>query len=290
MTKQIFIYNPISGNGKANKFIFNLKNYATEDGYLQDIEVIPTSKPGEAIRLASACSSCFPTSTIYIVGGDGTLNEIINGISPNVKLGIIPAGSGNDFYRVYEQINGTKKINLGIVNERKFINIASLGIDAKMADTANRIKQSDNKSLAYPRAIIEEIIKYKPTMMKIDDIESVRTILTVCNGKYYGNGFPMNPDYNLSDGFLNVISAGKLSRRQIVVLLLNILREKHLKSPRVMFSKEKNITVESDIPLLCNVDGEIFRDTKFNFSVIEDGATVTTEVPQYVKKAIKAIK
>lgn len=290
MAKQIFIYNPRAADGKASRFIFDLRTCARADGHLQEIEVIPTSKPGDATRLAADYSECFPDSTIYSVGGDGTLNEVINGIAPEVKLGVIPAGSGNDFYRVYEQIKGTRKINLGVVNERKFINIASLGIDAKMADTANRMKDSGNKSLAYPRAIIEEIIHYQPTIMKIDDEKSVRTILTVCNGKYYGNGFPINPGYDLSDNFLNVISAGQLSRRQIIVLLLSIILEKHLNSPLVMFSKERSIKVESDIPLLCNVDGEIFKDTKFNFSVIENGVTVTSDVPQYVKKAIKTIK
>ena len=252
--------------------------------------IFRTSKPGEATSLAESCSKCFPDGTIYSVGGDGTLNEVINGISPDMNLGIIPAGSGNDFYRVYEQIQGTKKINLGVVNERKFINIASLGIDAKMADTANRIKHSNNKFLAYPRAIMEEIIKYEPTLMRINNLELERTIFTVCNGKYYGNGFPMNPDYDLSDGFLNVISAEKLTRRQIVILLLQIMRASHLESRHVATFQTKHVNIQSDVPLLCNVDGEIFEDTKFNFSVIEDGATLTTDVPQYVKKAIKAIK
>jgi len=290
MEKQIFIYNPTSGNGIANNFIYNLRKFAKIENKLGEIVVLRTDKPGDATNYAEESSRYYPQSTIYSVGGDGTLNEVINGISSTPKLGIIPAGSGNDFYRVYERIEGTKKINLGVVNDRKFINIASLGVDAKMADTANRIKKSGCKMLSYPRAIVEEIIKYEPTRMTINGEKVDTTILTVCNGKYYGNGFPMNPEFDLSDDFLNVISAGKLTRRQIIVLLLKILREKHLKSSHVSFSKKQHIVVEGEQPLLCNVDGEIFEDTKFEFSIIKDGVTLTRNIPQYVKRAIMTIK
>jgi len=290
MKKQIFIYNPIAGGGRAEQAISLIKTCSREEKKLHEIEIVRTDAPGKACRYTEIWSRVFPNVIIYSVGGDGTLNEVINGIYPNTKLGIIPAGSGNDFYRVYQEIEGTKKINLGVVNGRKFINIASLGIDAKMADTANRIKNSRFRMLSYPRAIIEEIIKYKPTSITINGVPTEKTILTICNGQYYGNGFPMNPEYNLSDGLFNVISAGKLTRRQIIVLLLKILRQTHLESERVAFYQTDSILVESGKSLLCNVDGEVFADTRFEFSVIKDGVTLTTDVPQYVKRAIKAIK
>ena len=289
--RHIFIVNPASGNGKSLDFVENLEFYAKEEGKDNEFTIVETKRKGDAILIANRYSKKFPDSTIYSVGGDGTLNEVVNGIDSTTKLGIIPAGSGNDFYRIYEKINGTKTIDLGVVNNRAFINIASLGLDAKMANRANEIKSGSGfKFLSYPRAIIEEIIKYKPLELKINGELSECSILTLCNGKYYGSGFPMNPDYDLNNGLLNVISAGKLTRREIIVLLLKILKETHLQSPKVIFKQEKNVVVESKKKILCNVDGEIIRGNEFEFGVIKNGLTLTTDVPQYVKRAIKAIK
>ena len=284
MNKHIMIINPCAGNTKLKKFIRALDcTTATEMVY--------TKKRGDAKELACFYSNTYPDSIIYSVGGDGTLNEVVNGINPKAKLCVVPTGSGNDFYRVYDRIEGTRSIDLGVVNERKFINIASLGIDAKIANTANKIKNNSRvKLLSYPRAIIEEIIKYKPLELDIDGCVSETTLLTVCNGKYYGSGIPINPDYDLSNGYFNVIEAEPLTRREIIILFLKIFKAAHLNSPKIYSDLKDKIVVESDQELICNVDGEIIRVKKFDFSVIKDGLTLTTDIPQYVKKAIKTIK
>lgn len=293
--KHIFIVNPASGKGKALDFVENLEIMAKDEGKDNEIEILETTRKGHATAIANYYSNKRKYSakyiTIYSVGGDGTLNEVINGMNSTTKLGIIPAGSGNDFYRIYEKIEGTKTIDLGIVNDRKFINIASLGIDAKMANRANEIKSGDGiKLLSYPRAIIEEIMKYKPLELNINGELNECSLFTLCNGKYYGSGFPMNPNYDLNNGLLNMITAGKLTRREIIVLLLKILKETHLESPKVSFMKGSNLTIESKKEILCNVDGEIIKGKTFEFGVIKDGITLTTDVPQYVKRAIKTIK
>lgn len=290
MEKHIFIFNPTSGNGKATRFIKNLESFVRKEDPNDEIIIEETKGKGHASTISHVYSHAFDDAIIYSVGGDGTLNEVIDGMNPNTKLSIIPAGSGNDFYRVFQDIKGTKSIDLGIVNGHKFINIASLGIDAKMADTANRIKSSHFRMLSYPRAIIEEIAKYEPFKFRINGELKECSIFTVCNGKYYGSGFPMNPNYDLNNGLLNMITAGKLTRREIVVLLLKILKETHLESSKVTSFQERSITVESDDLLLCNVDGEIIKGNRFEFGTILNGLTLTTDIPQYVKRAIKTIK
>lgn len=290
MKKHIFIFNPASGNGKSIEFINNLRRQVEVENKEDELQIIGTNGKGHALTIAHVYSHTFEDSTIYSVGGDGTLNEVINGMNPKTKLSIIPTGSGNDFYRVFKKIKGTKTIDVGIVNGHKFINIASLGLDAKIADTANRIKASKFKILSYPRAIVEEIVKYKPFQFKINGENTECSIFTVCNGKYYGSGFPMNPNYDLNNGLLNMITAGKLTRREIIILLSKILKEEHLQSPKVTALQEQSITIESSEPLLCNVDGEIIRGSKFEFGTIKDGLTLTTDIPQYVKRAIKTIK
>ena len=289
MFKNIFIANPKSGNGKYEKFLNELIACAKEakvDNFLWST----TSEKYHAIELAKYYSTKYPDSIIYSVGGDGTLNEVVNGINSNTKLAIIPTGTGNDFFRVYKDIKGTKKINIGAVNGIKFINMASVGIDAKIADTANKLKYSNQKILSYPRSIISEIINYNPDKLTINEDKSLTTLLTVCNGAYYGNGVPMNPNYDLnSDGF-NVLHTPKLSRREIVILLLKIFKGTHLEDRKVKVYKSDNIIVESDKEIICNIDGEIIKGYDFEFKLVKDGITVTNDIPQYVKKAISSIK
>ena len=289
MLKNIFIANPNSGNGKYSIFLEELIRSAKEEN-ISDFLWVSTSKKGHAKELATYYSKRYPYSIIYSVGGDGTLNEIVNGIDYNTKLAIIPTGSGNDFYRIYKEIRGTKKINLGTVNGIKFINIASLGIDAKIADTANRIKHSNARMLSYPRGIIEEIIKYNPDELVINDEHKTTTLLTVCNGAYYGNGVPMNPNYNLNSDFFNVLHAPELNRRQMIILLLKIFKGTHLSDNKITVEKLDNITVESNKEIICNLDGEIITGYDFEFKLIKDGITLTNDIPQYVKKAISSIK
>lgn len=291
MNKHIFIVNPASGNGKATEFIYNLEMYAKEDNLEHEIIIEETEGKGCASSIAYAYSEVFEDSIIYSVGGDGTLNEVINGINPNAKLAIIPAGSGNDFYRIYKNIGETKTIDLGVVNGRKFINIASLGLDAKMANRANQIKNNSIlPMLCYPRAILRELINYKPIEISINGEYKKCTLFAVCNGKYYGNGFPINPNYDLNNGILNMISADKLSRREIIIMLLKLMKEEHLNFSKVNCMFKDNVVLESNQEILCNVDGEIISGKKFEFGTIKEGLTLTTNVPQYVKRAIKTIK
>lgn len=285
--KHIFIVNPKAGNGKSMKFIKYLISISQCN---KDIMIAFTNYKGHATNIASYYSEAFPGSIIYSVGGDGTLNEIVNGINDQAQLSVIPSGSGNDFYKVFKDIPGTKKINLGIVNNRKFINIASIGIDAKIADDANQIKEQKISLLSYPRAILKNIIEYTPDRFSINGHESLNTICTICNGKYYGSGIPINPNYDLNNNYFNIIQADKLSRKEILVLFSKIFKGSHLDYPKVSSMLANKVDISSANLLLCNVDGEIFVDNNFSFQLVENGITVTNDIPQYVKEAIKILK
>lgn len=129
-----------------------------------------------------------PNLTVYSVVGDGTINDLINSVDNGTRIGIIPIEFGNDFYRVSSKIKGGRKINLGVVNGRKFINIASLGLDARIADRANYLKENYKKMLIYFRAILSIIKDNRPIEYTINGEKDKFTVLVVGNGKYYGNG------------------------------------------------------------------------------------------------------
>lgn len=279
--QNIFIINGQISRNKIRAF-GNFLSTISEEEKLKNL-VLYTVGRNDAKRLAKEYSNIYKNAIIYSVGGDGTLNEVINGINPNCKLAIIPLGTGNDFYRVYKEIEGTQKIDLGIVNNKKFINIASIGVDAEVANKANYYKcKGKFKNFEYYAGIIDSLIKNPNYNTSLGNI----TLLAVCNGKYYGNNVPINPNYNLSDGEFEVYKASKLKRLEFLKLFLKIYQGNHFDNDLVDFFKTDNLQVISDKSIVCNVDGEIIYSNEFNFNVIKDGITLTNDTPEYIKKYV----
>lgn len=283
--QNIFIINSQANRNKIRDFGDFLSTIPEEEK-LKNL-VLYTVGRNDAKRLAKEYSNIYDNVIIYSVGGDGTLNEVINGINPNCKLAIIPLGTGNDFYRVYKEIEGTQKIDLGIVNNKKFINIASIGLDAEVANKANYYKcKGKFKNFEYYAGIIDSLIKNPNYNTSLGNI----TLLAVCNGKYYGNNVPINPNYNLSDGEFEVYKASKLKRLEFLKLFLKIYQGNHFDNDLVDYFKADNLQVTSRKPIVCNVDGEIIYSNEFNFNVIKDGITLTNDTPEYIKKYVLNIK
>lgn len=279
--QNIFIINSQISRNKIRAF-GNFLSTISEEEKLKNL-VLYTVGRNDAKRLAKEYSNIYKNAIIYSVGGDGTLNEVINGINPNCKLAIIPLGTGNDFYRVYKEIQGTQKIDLGIVNNKKFINIASIGVDAEVANKANYYKcKGKFKNFEYYAGIIDSLIKNPNYNTSLGNI----TLLAVCNGKYYGNNVPINPNYNLSDGEFEVYKASKLKRLEFLKLFLKIYQGNHFDNDLVDYFKTDNLQVISDKSIVCNVDGEIIYSNEFNFNVIKDGITLTNDTPEYIKKYV----
>ena len=272
--KRVFIVNPIAGNGKALK-ISKVLEIVCQTEKIQH-EIIYTTGPGNATAIAREKSLNNDEIIIYSVGGDGTLNEVLNGIiDSNAILGVIPGGSGNDFYKMIK-INSylCNKIDVGKVNERYFINIASLGLDAKIAKRANNIKSKYLPNfLIYYLSIFGELINLDNIEIKIDNqtVKEKVMLLSICNGSYYGGGIKIAPSAIIDDGLFEIYKGSKVNRLQTLKLLIMLLKGKHEKSKFVEYWRTNGITVESSIPIICNVDGEIIEDKKFNFEIIENG-------------------
>ena len=279
--QNIFIVNNQTNRNKIRDFD-NFLSTIPEEEKLKNL-VLYTVGRTDATNLAKEYSNIYKNAIIYSVGGDGTLNEVINGINPNCKLAIIPLGTGNDFYRVYKEIQGTQKIDLGIVNNKKFINKASIGVDAEVANKANYYKcKGKFKNFEYYAGIIDSLIKNPNYNTSLGNI----TLLAVCNGKYYGNNVPINPNYNLKDGEFEVYKANKLKRLEFLKLFLKIYQGNHFDNDLVDYFKTDNLQVISDKSIVCNVDGEIIYSNEFNFNVIKDGITLTNDTPEYIKKYV----
>ena len=280
----IFIVNPTSGNNLANPASIVIRNMCEYKKL--NYRIIYTEKKNDAIRIANKFKDD-ENVTIFSVGGDGTLNEVVNGLANSkAKLGIIPTGSGNDFYRTFKDFKGDK-IDLGKVNDRYFVNVASLGLDADVANYANNFKNGklSNESV-YILSLIHEYFRFKPINIDIDGIKKDSTILTVCNAKYYGGGFKIAPQAKLNNGVFDIVDVKSINKLEIINLVMQLMKAKHLENKAVNFYQTDKLSVRSNILLNCNIDGEIIKDTSFDFSIEKQALNVDVENSNYFKNLL----
>lgn len=262
----LFIVNPKSGKGKSIEVSNIIKNYMDEKNI--DYNIIYTNKKDDAMDIANMYKNKY--NCIYSVGGDGTLNEVVNGIiGGNSKLGIIPVGSGNDFYKSFK-INNSNEIDVGVINNSKyFINIASVGLDADIADYANYLKDKNYPNdIVYILSLIRNYFKFKPIKTNINNEEKIITLLAVCNGMYYGGGFKIAPNANLSDGKFDIYKATEMNKIKLLNVLFKLLKGIHSTDKTIEYKLDDTIKIESVIPLIYNVDGEIIKEKNVEIKLL----------------------
>lgn len=276
--KHIFIVNPISGKGKTLKAVDRIKKVCEEENL--DYEIHFTEYPKDATKIARKYR--FTKNIIYSVGGDGTLNEVLNGIVGTKNLlGVIPAGSGNDFYKTLSKIDEEYPvIDIGKVNDRYFINIISIGIDAEVANNVSLMKKRKvPTNQIYNASLIYTFFKYKykDIELSIDEKEQKKgkcTILTICNGQVYGGGYKIAPSAKLTDGYFDVYYVEKVNKPQLPSLINMLKQGIHEKHNKVHKSQATKIKFKCDKDLVCNIDGEIMTAKKFNVKIIPNAITI----------------
>lgn len=269
--KYIFIVNPESAKGNAMKIIGNIEKVCKQEHI--EYEVCYTLAQGDATRLAQSYKD--DENIIYAVGGDGTLSEVLNGvIGTKNKIGIIPAGSGNDFYRTVKELGKTEiESDVGVVNGKYFLNIACVGIDAEVANNVPLMKKKNVKvKNLYTASILYTFTHFKFKQIHFKSQEKDEkgnfTILSICNGRYYGGGYNISPKASLEDNYFDVCYINKLRLPSIINLLLKLKKGKLEQDKRTNHFKTNNITVTSEEPIRFNVDGETIENTKFEIKII----------------------
>lgn len=275
--KYIFIVNPASGN--QDYVVIKEKIEKAMTGC--DFQIIETRGPNHATRIASKYKDNKDV-IVYSVGGDGTLNEVVNGIAGGkCKLGIIPTGSGNDFYKSlksYSKKEGT--IDLGVVNDNfYFVNVASIGFDADACYEANKVKDSGKfKKISYYLGILKTFVKFRFQEYEIEynekKINGKYTIIAICNGRYYGGGFPIAPFASFDDDLFDVYLADKMGRISIINVVLKLLKAKHEKSKLVKKIETTHIKLSSQKEMIINIDGEIIKSKVADIKIIPNAITI----------------
>jgi len=282
--RYFLIVNLIAGQGHCKEIFPQVKAELDRRGLDYDLHF--TNEPLEAIDVAQMVIEAGFTH-IVAMGGDGTINEVANGIlnsKSSYPLGVIPAGNGNDFVRmtgipsdpmraIDTLVSGEERtIDLGhIVGDRYFVNGLGIGIDAQVARDVLKMERLRGTT-AYLYAAIKEVIRFKAFPVKLtgtDWIEEREFIsLGIANNKYAGGGFKLAPRAEIDDGLVDITAIEDFSSRfKRLINLPKARKGTHLKLNEVHYHQDRSVTVSSTAKLIAHIDGEVYRLPKSPFAV-----------------------
>ena len=290
----VVILNPGAGGGKT------LKSLPRIHGILKRIDrpyaIYVTKGPGDAISAARSYAES-GASRILAVGGDGTLNEVANGIyqsGADAALGVVPVGHGSDFARTLgftksvEQAvlraceRDTCRIDLGLAtygdgSERAFINIAGLGFDALVAEKAQK-SRLPGANLPYLGSALATLIGFKNLHVEImaDEtrLETAGVFVQIANAQYMGGGYHFAPMAKFNDGLLDVCVVGDFNKLELIRAIPGVYKGKHVTHPKFTHLAAKSISINTSEPALVQLDGELVGRSPVTFTVLPEAISL----------------
>jgi diacylglycerol kinase (ATP) len=288
----VFIINPIAGNGFGKAIIPKLEEMIKKHGV--EAELVMTQRPGHASELSE---TYLKKGFIYIigVGGDGTLNEIARPLVNNkdVTIGIIPAGTGNDFIQIlgfpgrfaesdWDMFfnRNVLPMDIGSCNGSIFINGMGLGFDAEVA-AENYIEPGKTKrggKYKYVWHIVKTLLFFREKkMIAVNGTKSDETdcfINTISIGRRFAGGFYLTPKAIANDGLLDVCAIRKLSLLQRFQILLLVPKGTHIKDKKVNYYQTPGVKLEFPTEVPFHVDGELNFSRKFDVQILPGALNV----------------
>lgn len=288
----IVILNPTANRGNMARYRALLRSRLESE---PQAEYVETSRQGEAQeRAMNAAKEGRP---IIIVGGDGSVHEVVNGIlraGRRVPLGIVAAGSGNDYAwhtlklpkdpaaAIERAFTGQLvDSDAGIVNGRYFVNSFSVGLDADIAVAASWMKKipfMSGSRLYYGTTIKQLLFGYHrcPWLTitldgAAEPVEAVAkryVLMAVTNGPTYGAGFRINPTADYKDGLLDICTISYTPLPRALKLLPVVQKGEHSELPEVTFFRARSVRIESQQPVNIQMDGETTHATSYDAKIL----------------------
>lgn len=275
------IVNPASGSGKAGTLIPTVERWLEARG--ASFRILRTEAPGHGVELAREAARD-GADRILSVGGDGTIHEVANGVLgagvDPPPVGILPVGTGNDFYRMVDApdspeealevfVGGrARRFDVGLARfdggERFFVNLLGLGIDVETLRQRDRFRRLPGLA-QYLAALLSSVVRYDPFPIRVelDDGEETiedRTHLCVATvGPSVGGGFLVNPDASPDDGFLDLCFVRALGLLEIARVLPAVVRGRHGGMTQVRLRRFRRMTLErtDGEPFPFQLDGDL---------------------------------
>jgi diacylglycerol kinase (ATP) len=297
----LVILNPTANQGRMQRHRVLVRRRAAAE----QAEYRETARRGDAERWAAEAAR--QNRPVVIVGGDGSVHEVVNGLlscTQRPPLGIIAAGSGNDFAwntlklprepeaAIERAFAGQLAfVDAGKVNERYFANSFSVGLDADIAVAAGQLKKipfMTGMRLYYSSTLKQLLFGYRHCPWLRFEITAASAaaeeappqefrryvLLAVTNGPTYGAGFRINPEASSTDGLLDVCAITYAPLRRALRLLPVVKRGEHAHLPEVCFFRVRTISIESRLPLNAQMDGETSCAQRYHAKVLPQALQV----------------
>jgi len=250
-------------------------------------EEVLSEFPGHLARAAAER----PGSLLVVVGGDGTVNEVVNGVAgTGAEVATLPAGTGQDFARTHGipgrfedavrvALDGaTRTIDLGRVEcagggSRYFANFGSVGMSGAVARRANAMTKALGGRLTFYYALMVEFLAWRNTQVWVELDEGVRREgplhdVIVANGQYHGGGMKLAPDARQDDGLFDVVLIGDVTKLDFATTSPKLYSGRYLSHPKVELLQSSTAAIDAASPLPLEVDGEPIGTTPARFEVV----------------------
>jgi diacylglycerol kinase (ATP) len=289
----VFVVNPASGNGAAGKTWERTRELAAARGLEGDALI--TEAPGHAVELARGAAES-GARLVVAVGGDGTINEIVNGLlaagTSEVELAVVPRGTGDDFARTFGiptdvesalavAANGqARPVDVGRATyavdegtaERYFANFAGAGISGAIARRGARTSRRLGAKAAYMWATVAVFLRWSSVPMRIELDGELREgqmfEVVVSNGMYAAGGMKIAPEARPDDGQFDAVLIGDVSKADFVTTFPKIYRGRHTSHPKIDVVRASTIAVDASQPLPVVLDGEQPGTTPARFEIV----------------------
>ena len=282
----LFIINPAAGShDRTAEYTKAIKEFCADLDYR--IEV--SAGPGECTRLAREAAESGKEYRIYACGGDGTLNEVVQGAAgyDNVAVTVFSGGSGNDFVKIFDdpkaffelpRLLDSQETAFDLIdcNGSLSLNICSVGLDARIGlDVANYKRLPLLHGFAAYAVstlvnVIRGIAEHYIIEINGETIDAQQTLMCACNGRYYGGGFNPVPEADPADGLLDVLLVKKVTRLQVASVIGKYKNGLYTQLPElVRHFKTKALKIICDRPTPIQLDGEMLTAKDILISVSE---------------------
>lgn len=288
MSTARIIVNPYAGRWKAKAAVPEIERTCREIGLEYELTLTEGPRHGIALAREAALAGFSP---IVSAGGDGSINEVLNGLMEAAgdgvagPLGIIPLGSADDFADMLGlekevagacrviQAGHVRTVDVGLVNGRYFDNNSAVGLEPVVTITQAGMKRLKGAP-RYVVAALKAILGHRPWRMRLawDDgeYEGPVTLVSVGNARRTGGAFWMTPRAELDDGLLDFVFAGGLGRLKLLRLLPTTFDGSHIEHSEVSYARTTRLTIECDPPTPIQADGEVFETaaTRVEYTIL----------------------
>lgn len=267
------LVNPIANRGRGKNLFSYIKNLFKREDFDFNIE-FTKGKEGTIRQVENALEK--GAEVVVAAGGDGTVNEIVNGLRGRGILGIIPIGRGNDIaisLKIPRDIKKAIKIlknekyfkmDLGLADERYFVGITGVGFDAEVNMSANKMNLKG--PLGYVLSVFTTLRKYKPKRCEIsldgNKWNGEITLVAIGNTKNYAGGMKILPYSSLDDGYFDICLIERVSPLELILYFPLVFLGKHVINPHIKMFRAKEVIIKGPEDLMATMDGELILAKK----------------------------